>query len=103
MRILVGLMLASLLLTSGAASAWQQATPETAAETQARIDAIARELERRQSAMQQRSKQLSLTERELQQLEMQINAVANELAATTAQLKQTNQRIDALKQEQAQL
>ncbi|MFC0446028.1 murein hydrolase activator EnvC family protein [Pseudidiomarina halophila] len=103
MRILVSLLLTSLLLTSGVALAWQQATPETAAETQARIDAITRELERRQNAMQQRSKQLSLTERELQQLEMQINTVANELAATTAQLEQTNQRIDALKHEQTQL
>ncbi|MGQ4276798.1 murein hydrolase activator EnvC family protein [Pseudidiomarina sp. E22-M8] len=83
--------------------ALQQATPETATETQARIDAIARELERRQSAMQQRSRQLSLTERELQQLEMQINTVASELSATTAQLNQTNQRIDALEQQQDQL
>ncbi|MDN7125590.1 murein hydrolase activator EnvC family protein [Pseudidiomarina terrestris] len=104
-RNLAFLFLASLLLASSASTAagWQQARPEDAAETQARIDAISRELERRQSAMEQRSKQMSLTERELQQLEMQISTVANELAQTTARLAQTNQRIGALEQQQSTL
>lgn len=104
MRNLAKLILVTLLLANSAVSfAWQQATSEDAAQTQARIDAIARELERRQAAMQQRSKQLSLTERELQQLEMQINTVANELADTTSQLAQTNQRIETLEQQEAAL
>ncbi|CAB0150674.1 Murein hydrolase activator EnvC [Pseudidiomarina piscicola] len=103
MRRYLVLLTFALLLVSPTAGAWQQASSEDAAATQARIDAIARELERRESAIAQRSKQLSLTERELQQLEMQISTVANELATTTTELDQTNQRIEQLSQQQSQL
>lgn len=94
----------SLLLTPAAASyAWQAPTPETAEQTQARIDAIAKELEQRQAAMQQRAKDLSSTERALQKLEMEINTVANALSATRKALTATRERIARLEQQQQTL
>jgi septal ring factor EnvC (AmiA/AmiB activator) len=100
-RLLVLLLCGCWLLQPSSSHAWQT-SQEDAAATQARIDAIARELERRQSAMQQRAKQLSLTERELQQLETQMGVVASELAATQQQLQATSAKInDLLQQQQA--
>lgn len=97
------LLLCLLLLPSVASHAWQTPSQESAAETQARIDAIARELERRQAAMQQRARELSATEREVQRLDKQIADVANQLAKLNDALQQTQQRINDLEQQQRQL
>lgn len=96
-------LLVTLLLTAAPSHAWQNSTQETAAETQARIDAIARELERRQAAMQQRARELSATERQVQKLDEQIGDVASKLAELAAELQQTQKRIDDLQRQQQQL
>lgn len=101
-RLLMLILCSSWLLQSQQSYAWQT-SQEDAAETQARIDAISRELERRQAAIRQRAKQLSLTERELQQLETQMGAVASELAATQQQLRTTNAEIARLLEQQKTL
>lgn len=97
------LLISLLLLVTTESSAWQNASQETAAETQARIDAIARELERRSAAMQQRARELSATEKQVQQLDQRIAAVASQLAELATSLQRTNQRIDQLQQQQRQL
>lgn len=97
------LLISLLLLVTTESSAWQSASQETAAETQARIDAIARELERRSAAMQQRARELSATEKQVQQLDQRIAAVASQLAELATSLQRTNQRIDELQQQQQQL
>lgn len=97
------LLICLLLLSAVASHAWQNPSQETAAETQARIDAIARELERRQAAMQQRERELSATERQVQALDNQIAAVASQLAELADSLKRTEQRIKELEQQQRQL
>ena len=97
------LLISLLLLVTTESSAWQSASKETAAETQARIDAIARELERRSAAMQQRARELSATEKQVQQLDQRIAAVASQLAELANSLQRTNQRIDQLQQQQRQL
>ncbi|WP_417690527.1 murein hydrolase activator EnvC family protein [Pseudidiomarina sp.] len=97
------LLISLLLLVTTESSAWQNASQETAAETQARIDAIARELERRSAAMQQRARELSATERQVQQLDQRIAAVAGQLAELATSLRRTNQRINELQQQQQQL
>lgn len=97
------LLICLLLLPAIASHAWQNSSQETAAETQARIDAIARELERRQAAMQQRERELSATERQVQALDNQIAAVASQLAELEDSLKRTEQRIKELEQQQRQL
>ncbi|WP_417682784.1 murein hydrolase activator EnvC family protein [Pseudidiomarina aquimaris] len=97
------LLISLLLLVTTESSAWQNASQETAAETQARIDAIARELERRSAAMQQRARELSATEKQVQQLDQRIAAVASQLAELATSLQRTNQRIDELQQQQQQL
>ena len=97
------LLISLLLLVTTESSAWQSASQETAAETQARIDAIARELERRSAAMQQRARELSATEKQVQQLDQRIAAVASQLAELATSLQRTNQRIDQLQQQQRQL
>lgn len=97
------LLVSLLLLATTESSAWQNASQESAAETQARIDAIARELERRSAAMQQRARELSATEKQVQQLDQRIAAVASQLAELATSLQRTNQRIDELQQQQQQL
>lgn len=97
------LLMCLLLLPAVASHAWQNPSQETAAETQARIDAIARELERRQAAMQQRERELSATERQVQALDNKIAAVAGHLAELEDSLKLTEQRIKELEQQQRQL
>ncbi len=97
------LLISLLLLVTTESSAWQNASQESAAETQARIDAIARELERRSAAMQQRARELSATEKQVQQLDQRIAAVASQLAELATSLQRTNQRIDELQQQQQQL
>ncbi|MBG23633.1 MAG: peptidase M23 [Idiomarinaceae bacterium] len=97
------LLISLLLFVTTESSAWQNASQETAAETQARIDAIARELERRSAAMQQRARELSATEKQVQQLDQRIAAVASQLAELATSLQRTNQRIDQLQQQQRQL
>ena len=97
------LLISLLLLVTTESSAWQNASQESAAETQARIDAIARELERRSAAMQQRARELSATEKQVQQLDQRIAAVASQLAELATSLQRTNQRIDQLQQQQRQL
>ncbi|RUO63037.1 murein hydrolase activator EnvC family protein [Pseudidiomarina insulisalsae] len=80
-----------------------QASEESAAQTQARIDAIARELERRQTAMQQRARELSATELKLQQLDQRIADVASQLSQLEQSLAATLARIATLEQQQRQL
>ncbi|WP_258239759.1 murein hydrolase activator EnvC family protein [Pseudidiomarina homiensis] len=101
------LLIVLLLLPAVASHAWQNSSQdssqESAAETQARIDAIARELERRQAAMQQRARELSTTERQVQQLDKKIAAVASKLTELDDALRRTQQRINDLEQQQRQL
>lgn len=97
------LLMSLLLLAALEARAWQDPSQESAEETQARIDAIARELERRSAAIEQRSRELSATERQLQQLDQRIAAVAGKLADLNTSLQLTNQRIQELEQQQQQL
>ncbi|RUO74848.1 peptidase M23 [Pseudidiomarina sediminum] len=95
--------LALLLLPVTASHAWQAPSQETAEQTQARIDAIAKELQQRQAAIKQRAKELSSTERALQQLEMDISAIASKLSATRKAQAATQQRIAQLEQQQRTL